>query len=70
MTTRRRGDRRLGPQEIAEIVRLLVGERPSRRLTDALLQRTEGDPRTLLVHLLVAVADEEDLPAAVEQLAD
>ena len=70
MTTRRRGDRKLGTQEIAEIIRLLVGEPPSRRLVDALLQRTLGDPRKLLVQLLVAFADEADLPAALKQLAD
>jgi hypothetical protein len=70
MTMRRIGRRRLGTQEVAEIVRLLVGEQPSRRLVDALFERTDGDPRRLLVHLLVAFADEEDLPAALEQLAD
>jgi len=70
MTTRRSAGRRLGTQEMAEVVRLLVGERPSRRLVDALVQRTGGDPRKLLVHLLVAFAEEDDLPAALEQLAN
>jgi len=70
MTTRRSGDRRLGTREIAEVIRLLVGEEPSRRLVGALFQRTLGDPRKLLVQLLVAFAEETDLPAALEQLAD
>jgi hypothetical protein len=70
MTTRRRGHRRLGTREIAEVVRLLVGERPSRRLIDALFQRTRGDPRKLLVHLLVACAEQADLSAALDQLVN
>jgi len=70
MTTRRRRRRRLGTPEIAQVVRLLVGERPSSRLVDALFHRTDGDPRKLLVHLLVAFADDADLPAALEQLTN
>ena len=66
-TTGRRG-RRLGPQEMAEVIRLLAGEPPSRRLVDALFRRTGGDPQKLLVQLLVAFADEADLPTALEQL--
>jgi hypothetical protein len=56
-------------EEMAEVIRLLVGEPPSRRLVDTLLQRTDGDPQKLLVQLLVAFADEADLPSALEQLA-
>ncbi|HLY37835.1 MAG TPA: hypothetical protein VKU61_07355 [Candidatus Binatia bacterium] len=56
--------------EIAQVIWLLAGERPSRRLIDALVHRTEGDPRKLLIHLLVAFTDETDLPAALEQLTN
>ena len=70
MATQRRGRRRLGPPEIAQVLWLLVGERPSRRLIDALFQRTDGDPQRLLLHLLVACADEADLSVALAQLTD
>jgi len=68
MATRRREHRRLGAHEITEVIRLLVGERPSRRLVEALFWRTGGDPRKLLVELVVAFADAPDLPATLEQL--
>lgn len=64
--------RRLNRRQVGELVRLAVGGTGSARTIAELWARTDGDPRAVLIHLLVAVADEEPktLEAVLAELAE